>query len=120
MKLGLIGYGKMGSEIFSLFFDSLKDTQFTIVSLYDIEKSREAMEKLLAKQLKRKRLTQEEYEAKCSSFIFTDDYNELSGCDAVIECVFEDMTVKGNLHKNCRDCFKGYAPSYEHFITRYS
>lgn len=94
MKLGLIGYGKMGSEIFSLFFDSLKVTQFTIVSLYDIEKNREAVEKLLAKQLKRKRFTQEEYEAKCSSFIFTDDYNELSGCDAVIECVFEDMTVK--------------------------
>lgn len=94
MKLGLVGYGKMGSEIFSLFFDSLKDTQFTIVSLNGAEKSREAVEKLLAKQLKRKRLTQEAYEAKCGSFRFTDDYNELCGCDAVIECVFEDMALK--------------------------
>lgn len=94
MKLGLVGYGKMGSEIFSLFFDSLKDVEFTIVSINDIEKNREAVEKLLAKQLKRKRLTQETYEAKCSSFRFTDDYNALSDCDAVIECVFEDMTVK--------------------------
>lgn len=94
MKLGLVGYGKMGSEIFSLFLDSLSDTQFTVVSLYDNDKNREAVEKNLAKQLKRKKLTQETYEAKCKSFIFTDDYSELAGCDAVIECVFEDMQLK--------------------------
>lgn len=103
MKLGLVGYGKMGSEIFSLFFDSLKNTQFTIVSLYDNDKNREAVEKLLAKQLKRKRLTNEEYEAKCKSFCFTDDYNELSGCDAVIECVFEDMALKKEIFARLAD-----------------
>lgn len=97
MKLGLVGYGKMGSEIFSLFFDSLKDAQFVIISRHDNEKNCEGVEKLLAKQLKRKRLTQEAYEAKCSSFRFTDDYNELCGCDAVIECVSEDMALKKEL-----------------------
>ena len=97
MKIGLVGYGKMGSEIFSVLFDSLKDTEFTVVSLYDLEKSRESVEKLLAKQLKRKRLTQEAYDAKLGSFSFTDDYNALSDCDAVIECAFEDMTVKKDI-----------------------
>ena len=97
MKIGLVGYGKMGSEIFSQFFDTLKDAEFTIVTLHNTDKNRESVEKILARQLKRKRITQEVYDAKCASFTFTDDYSALSGCDAVIECVSENMALKKDI-----------------------
>ena len=97
MNIGLVGYGKMGSEIFSLLFDTVKDADITVISQHDTEKSREGIEKLLARQLKRKRISQEVYDAKCKSFRFTDDYNALSGCDIVIESAYEDMNVKKDI-----------------------
>lgn len=97
MKFGLVGYGKMGSEIFSVLFDSLEDTTFTIVSIGDLNECKEKIEKQLAKQLKRKKLTEETYNRKLTSFVFTEDYNALADCDAVLECIFEDMTIKQDL-----------------------
>lgn len=97
MKFGLVGYGKMGSEIFSVLFDSLEDTTFTIVSIGDLQECREKVEKQLAKQLKRKKLTEETYAKKLESFVFTEDYQLLSDCDAVLECIFEDIDAKQEL-----------------------
>ncbi|MBO7474878.1 MAG: 3-hydroxyacyl-CoA dehydrogenase family protein [Ruminococcus sp.] len=97
MKIGIVGYGKMGKDIFSLFFDKLPDAQFVVIDLFGAEENREALLKNLGKSLKRKKLTEEQYEYKKGSFVFTDDISTLSGCNIVIEAVFENMASKKEL-----------------------
>ena len=97
MKIGIVGYGKMGKDIFSLFFDKLPDAKFVVIDLFGAEENTEAVLKTLGKSLKRKKLTEEQYEFKKDSFLFTDDTSALAGCDAVIEAVFENMDAKKEL-----------------------
>ncbi len=97
MKIGIVGYGKMGKDIFSLFFDKLPDAQFVVIDLFGAEENTAALIKTLDKSLKRKKLTEEQYEFKKGSFLFTDDTSALSGCDVVIEAVFENMAAKKEL-----------------------
>lgn len=94
MKIGIIGYGKMGKDIFSLFFDKLPDAEFIVLEASDAEKNAPAVLKTLDKSLKRKKLTPEQYEFKKTSFRFTEDANELKDCNIVIEAIFEDMAAK--------------------------
>ena len=97
MKIGIVGYGKMGKDIFSLFFDKLSDAQFVVLDTFGIEENTAAVLKTLGKSLKRRKLTEEQYEFKKDSFVFTDDTSALSGCDVVIEAVFENITAKKEL-----------------------
>ena len=97
MKIGIVGYGKMGKDIFSLFFDKLPDAQFVVIDLFGAEENTAALLKTLGKSLKRRKLTEEQYEYKKDSFVFTDDTSALSGCDVVIEAVFENMEAKKEL-----------------------
>lgn len=97
MKIGIIGYGKMGKDIFSLFFDKLPDAQFVVIDLFGAEENTAAVLKTLGKSLKRKKITEEQYEFKKDSFLFTDDTAALSGCDIVIEAVFENMAAKKDI-----------------------
>ena len=97
MKIGIVGYGKMGKDIFSLFFDKLSGAEFVVMDTRGTGENTAALIKSLDKQLKRKKITEEQYAAKKSSFLFTDKAEDLAGCDAVIEAVFEDLTVKKTL-----------------------
>ena len=97
MKIGIVGYGKMGRDIFALFFDKIKDAQFVVLDTFGIEENTAALIKTLDKQLKRKKLTEEQYEAKKASFLFTDKTEDMAGCDVVIEAVFENLGVKKEL-----------------------
>lgn len=97
MKIGIVGYGKMGKDIFSLFFDKLSGAEFVVMNTRGTEENTAALIKSLDKQLKRKKITEEQYAAKKQSFLFTDKAEDLAGCDAVIEAVFEDLTVKKTL-----------------------
>ena len=56
MNIGIIGYGKMGKEIFSLFFDKLPDANFRIYDIAPSEKNTADVLKTLGKSLKRKSL----------------------------------------------------------------
>ena len=94
MKIGIVGYGKMGKDIFSLFFDKLPDAQFVVIDLFGAEENTAALLKTLGKSLKRKKLTEEQYEFKKDSFLFNDNPSALTGCDVVIEAVFENMNEK--------------------------
>lgn len=103
MHIGIIGYGKMGRDIFALFFDKLKNTEFTVLDVVGAEENKAAVMKNLGKSLKRKKLTEEEYSLKSESFRFTDNISELSDCDVVIEAVFEDMKVKKDIYSKLAD-----------------
>ncbi len=97
MKIGLAGYGKMGRDIFSLLFDNTPGAQFVVLDTCGMEENSAALMKTLDKQLRRKKLTQEEYDAKRTAFSFTDKITDLSGCDIVIEAIFEDIRTKKSL-----------------------
>lgn len=98
MKIGFIGYGKMGKDIFHLFFDKAKEAAFVI---YDIcgneEKHTEEVVKELSKALRRKKLSEDEFETKKSSFSFTNDLSNFSDCDMVIEAIYENMAAKKDI-----------------------
>lgn len=94
MKIGLIGYGKMGRDIFSLFFDKLGDAEFVILDTFGKEENTAALVKTLDKSLRRKKITPEQHEKKLHSFLFTDEISDMSGCDIVIEAIFEDIRAK--------------------------
>ena len=97
MKIGIVGYGKMGRDIFTLFFDKIDGAEFVVLDTFGIEENTAALIKTLDKQLKRKKLTEEQYEAKKSSFLFTDKAEDMAGCNVIIEAVFESLTVKKEL-----------------------
>ena len=97
MNIGTLGYGKMGKYSFSLFFDKLPDAEFTVLEIADAEKNTAAVVKTLDKSLKRKKITQEQYDLKKSSFRFTDNVNDLKDCDLVIEAIFENIQAKQDI-----------------------
>jgi len=97
MKIGIVGYGKMGRDIFSLFFDKINGAEFVVLDTFGAEENTAALIKALDKQLRRKKLTEEQYEAKKNAFLFTDRAEDMAGCDVVIEAVFENIGVKKEL-----------------------
>ncbi|MBQ1464118.1 MAG: 3-hydroxyacyl-CoA dehydrogenase family protein [Ruminococcus sp.] len=107
MNIGITGYGKMGKDIFSFFFDNLKNAGFTVLVRSGAEEYTAAVVKTLDKQLRRKKLTQEEYEAKKSAFRFTCDAAELAGCDVVIETISENLEAKNSLFRDIADIVSG-------------
>lgn len=97
MKIAIAGYGKMGKDIFTFFFDNLKNAEFTVLVRSGADVHTAGVIKNLDKQLRRKKLTQEEYDAKKESFRFTCDAADLAECDAVIETITENLEAKNSL-----------------------
>ncbi len=98
-KAGLIGYGKMGRDIFDSVHSKMPDTEFVILVRHDAETESEKIAKSLAKALKRKKISEENFEKLSANFRFTDDLNEFSDCDLIIESVSEELSVKQDLFK---------------------
>ena len=46
MNIGLIGYGKMGRDIFALLFDKLADADITVLEIYGAEENTAAVIKI--------------------------------------------------------------------------
>ncbi len=94
MKIGIVGYGKMGKDIFSIMFDKLSGAEFVVLDTFGKEENAAAVAKTLDKALRRKKINEEEYERRMYSFRFTDEASDMSGCDLVIEAIFEDIRAK--------------------------
>ncbi len=94
MKIGVVGYGKMGTGIFRL----LASRDFPVVVLTRDEAKREANEqrffKSLRRAVKRGRISAEDYERKKREIRFTVRYRDLGDVDLVIETAAEDPTAK--------------------------
>ena len=50
MKIGIIGYGKMGKDIFSLFFDKIPDAQFVVIVRSAAQEHTDSVMKTLARK----------------------------------------------------------------------
>lgn len=99
MKVGIIGKGKMGLDL----FNTLLEYDISIVLICrkekDIDELKLKTEKNLNKKLKRKLISQEEYDKKIHSYQISTCYEELKDCNFVIETVVEDIDVKHEVLK---------------------
>ncbi|GAY12797.1 3-hydroxyacyl-CoA dehydrogenase NAD-binding domain-containing protein [Pseudonocardia sp. N23] len=93
-KVAVLGAGMMGAGIAYTCALSGWDVVLKDVSLEAAEKGKAYSEGLVAKGVKRGRTTLEKGEALLQRITPTDDYNDLAGCDIVIEAVFESVALK--------------------------
>lgn len=93
-KVAVLGAGMMGAGI--AYSCALAGWEVVLkdVTLEAAEKGKTYSEGLVAKGVKRGKTTLEKGEALLQRITPTDDYNDLAGCDLVIEAVFESVELK--------------------------
>lgn len=93
-KLGVLGAGMMGAGIAHVALQAGIKVILIDRDQAACDKGRETITSLLDQGLKRKKLSQEKYDQALANLNATPEYAALSGCDLVIEAVFEDPGVK--------------------------
>ncbi|GAA3074165.1 3-hydroxyacyl-CoA dehydrogenase NAD-binding domain-containing protein [Pseudonocardia yunnanensis] len=93
-KVAVLGAGMMGAGIAYSCALSGWEVVLKDVSLEAAEKGKTYSEGLVAKGVKRGKTTLEKGEALLQRITPTGDYNDLAGCDIVIEAVFESVQLK--------------------------
>lgn len=93
-KVAVIGAGMMGAGIAYVSAKAGMEVVLKDVSREAAERGKGYSEKLLAKQIERGRMTQEAAHAIVARITATDDYDDLDGCDLVVEAVFENPELK--------------------------
>jgi len=96
-KVSVLGGGLMGSGIAQVSAAAGFPTTVREVSDALAAKSRQSIEKSLAKGIERGKTTEAERDATLKNLRFVTDLNELSGSDLFIEAVVEDLAVKNAL-----------------------
>lgn len=96
MKIGIIGGGKMGKDLFDYLqnYDCISNI---VVLCRREENAREILDKFnkqLIRKVKRELLTKEQANQQKQKVLCTIDYKQLVNCDIVIENVIEDLNVK--------------------------
>ncbi|MFF8837194.1 3-hydroxyacyl-CoA dehydrogenase NAD-binding domain-containing protein [Streptomyces sp. NPDC015130] len=93
-KVAVLGAGMMGAGIAYSCARAGIEVVLKDVSAESAAKGKAYSEKLCAKAVARGRTTQEKADALLARITATDDVQALAGCDAVIEAVFEDTSLK--------------------------
>lgn len=111
-KLGMLGAGLMGAGVAYVSAKAGIEVILLDREIEFAEKGKEYSEKLLAKAVKRKRMTQEKADGILALIKPTADYADLAGCDLIIEAVLEDVEVKADVTRKTEavvgaDCFYG-------------
>ncbi|MDZ7807739.1 MAG: 3-hydroxyacyl-CoA dehydrogenase NAD-binding domain-containing protein [Gracilimonas sp.] len=93
-KIGVIGAGTMGTGI-----AQVAATQGHQVFLYDaypkqLEKSKDGLESILARQVEKERMTQDEVDGILGRIEFVDNITNFGECGFVIEAIVEDLDIK--------------------------
>lgn len=96
-KLGILGAGMMGSGIAYVSARAGIDVVLLDTSTEAAERGKRYSEKLLAKRIERGRMTREAADGLLARITPTTDYADLTGCDLVIEAVFEDRGIKAGV-----------------------
>ena len=96
-KLGVLGSGLMGHGITYVSALSGIEVVMTDSSQENAEKGLSRIKDILHDSVKWGRTTQENAEKILNRITATDDYNNLQDCDLIIEAVFEDRDLKGQV-----------------------
>ncbi len=96
-KVGVLGAGMMGAGIAHVSTEAGLDVILIDQSLEAAEKGKSYSAKLLEKQVQQGRLTADKRDAILATITPTTGYDKLKDADIVIEAVFEDRAVKGQV-----------------------
>lgn len=96
-KLGILGAGMMGAGIAYVSAYAGMEVVLKDVSIEGAEKGKSYSVDLLKKRVSRGRLTQEKADAILERIHPTDNPADMSGCDMVIEAVFENPDLKAKV-----------------------
>jgi len=98
-KVAVIGAGTMGNGIAQVFAQSGFDV--TMIDIKDefLERGVGAVSKSLDRLVKKEKITAEDKDAILGRISTTTDLGGAKGCQLVVEAIFEDMGVKGELWK---------------------
>src|ERR1700730_15872765 len=98
-RVGIVGSGIMGSGIAECAAKSGHEVVLRSRRQEGAARMVASLEKSLAKQVDKGKLTDEERTAVVSRVTATSDMNELAECDLVIESIVEDLHAKKHLFK---------------------
>ncbi len=98
-KLGILGAGMMGAGIAYVSAKAGIEVVLKDVSQEAADKGKAYSEGLLDKGMKRGRVTNSQKEELLGRIKATDKVEDLSGCDLIIEAVFEDRDLKASVTK---------------------
>lgn len=93
-KIGVIGAGMMGQGIAAVASGLGIQVVLKDISIEAAEKGKAYTAKLYDKKIAKGRATEHEKEQVLSQIIATDKVEDLSGCELIIEAVFENMSLK--------------------------
>ncbi|MBL4826304.1 MAG: enoyl-CoA hydratase/isomerase family protein [Spongiibacteraceae bacterium] len=96
-KVGILGAGMMGQGI--AYSSAMVGIEVVLkdITLDAAEKGKAYTAKLLHKQIKRGRKTEDDKNKVLGLIQATDDYADLQGCDLIIEAVFENLELKAKV-----------------------
>jgi 3-hydroxyacyl-CoA dehydrogenase / enoyl-CoA hydratase / 3-hydroxybutyryl-CoA epimerase len=98
-KLGILGAGMMGAGIAYVSARVGIEVVLLDTSQDNADKGKAYSAGLLDKQIKRGRMMPAEKQVFLDRIKATTDFNDLAGCDLVIEAVFEDRAIKADVTK---------------------
>lgn len=99
-KVGILGAGMMGAGIAYVSAKAGIEVVLLDTSIEGAEKGKNYSTKLLDKAISRGRSTAEKKQALLDKIKTTTAYEDLEGCDLIIEAVFEDIDVKAACTRN--------------------
>lgn len=96
-KLGILGAGMMGAGIAYVSARAGMDVVLLDVSKEKAETGKDYSRKLLEKAVDRQKTTSDDAGVVLDRIATTSSYEQLAGCDLVIEAVFEDRKIKADV-----------------------
>ena len=94
MKIGIAGYGKMGSDIFAQLLGTLDASEFVVYCRHNAAENRDKVMRELDKGQRRKKYSESVCNKRKEAFRFTESIAELGDCELIIECISEDIDAK--------------------------
>lgn len=98
-KIGIIGSGKMGTDIFNYLISFDLDIFWRISRSASVENLLAKFKKKLDRELKNELITKEDYDKKINSIVITDNIENLANCNLIIESISENVDAKVELFK---------------------
>ncbi|GAB2665034.1 3-hydroxyacyl-CoA dehydrogenase NAD-binding domain-containing protein [Saccharopolyspora gloriosae] len=108
-KVAVLGGGMMGAGIAYVCAKAGMQVVLKDISLAAAEKGKAYSEKILGKAVDKGRSTAAERDEVLARITATDQNDQLSGCDLVIEAVFEDTRLKHQVYSEIEDVIDGDA-----------
>ncbi len=98
-RVAVIGGGTMGNGIAHVFAQNGHETILVDIDDAALARAKSTIEKNLARQVKKEKITQDTADASLSRLDLTCDLNRVKGCSLVVEAVFERKDVKLGIYE---------------------